>query len=358
MGGMGVRRDRHVPANEPHHRRLRRRAKGMCRRAEARLRLDDAGDLHQWAQSLVLINPGETNKLLMKAPDGSLVPVTFTKADQGFAIGPKRRYLARSVAGHAWDSKWFGKFDYVWSKTWGNDEGPVSTYSQQSGSYESLTTAWDFPERMDYSNGILPNSRKHQFKIYGAYQIIPDWTVGANVYIPPARRACAAATTVRQSRCTVPTRITAAACRCRRVRSDSAAGPRTEYGPGLQPCAGRSQARFQRRGVQRAQQQSRCSITMYTDRPTVPTRTMHRSRIRGRRAASDSPSPTISECSNHLSPTPGQVPGFFARCELCLVLPWRRRPRRHEDQPDPCTPAAAAVVGRHTHAGQGAKGIG
>jgi len=138
----------------------------------------------QWAQSLVLINPGVTNKLLMKAPDGSLVPVNFTKEDQGFKLGPKRRYLSLDLSlEHAWNDKWFGKFDYVWSKTWGNDEGPVSTYSQQSGSYESLTTAWDFPERMEYSNGILPNSRKHQFKIYGAYQIFPDWTVGANAYI-------------------------------------------------------------------------------------------------------------------------------------------------------------------------------
>jgi hypothetical protein len=138
----------------------------------------------QYAQSLILINPGVTNKILMKAPDGSLVPVNFSKEDQGFKLGPKRRYLSLDLSlEHAWNNNWFGKFDYVWSKTWGNDEGPVSTYSQQSGSYESITTAWDFPERMDYSNGILPNSREHQFKIFGAYQVYPDWTVGANIYI-------------------------------------------------------------------------------------------------------------------------------------------------------------------------------
>ncbi|MGN6313175.1 MAG: TonB-dependent receptor [Rhodanobacteraceae bacterium] len=137
-----------------------------------------------WAQSLILINPGETSKILMKAPDGSLVPVTLTKADQGFTRGPERRYYSIDLSlEHVWDGKWFAKFDYVFSRTWGNDEGPVSTYSQQSGSYESLTTAWDFPERMDYSYGILPNDRRHQFKIYGAYAITPDWTVGANLYM-------------------------------------------------------------------------------------------------------------------------------------------------------------------------------
>ncbi|MFC5581684.1 TonB-dependent receptor [Rhodanobacter terrae] len=141
-------------------------------------------DCDQYAQSLVLINPGETSDLLMKSPDGKLVPVTFTRQDQGFTKGPERRYYSLDLSlEHAWDGKWFGKFDYVFSRTWGNDEGPVSTYSQQGGSYESLTTAWDFPERMEWSSGVLPNSRKHQFKIYGAYAITPDWTVGANLYI-------------------------------------------------------------------------------------------------------------------------------------------------------------------------------
>jgi outer membrane receptor for ferrienterochelin and colicin len=137
----------------------------------------------QWAQSLVLINPGLTEHLLMKSPSGALVPVTFSEADQGFTEGPKRYYYSVDLSlTHAWDGKWFAKFDYVWSQTFGNTEGPVSTYSQQSGSYESLTTAWDFPERMQYSYGFLPNDRRNQFKLYGAYAINKDWTVGANLY--------------------------------------------------------------------------------------------------------------------------------------------------------------------------------
>jgi len=137
-----------------------------------------------WAQSLVLINPGVTNNLFMKAPDGSLVPVTLTPADQNFPRGPTRKYYSVDLSlSHEWDGKWFAKFDYVWSQTIGNTEGPVSTYSQQSGSYESLTTAWDFPERMEYSYGFLPNDRRNQFKIYGAYAINKDWTVGANLYV-------------------------------------------------------------------------------------------------------------------------------------------------------------------------------
>jgi len=137
-----------------------------------------------WAQSLVLVNPGTTNHILMLAPDGSLVPVTLSAKDQQFPRGPTRKYYAVDLSlSHVWDGKWFAKIDYVWSQTIGNTEGPVSTYSQQSGSYESITTAWDFPLRMENSYGMLPNDRRNTFKIYGAYAITPDWTVGGNLYI-------------------------------------------------------------------------------------------------------------------------------------------------------------------------------
>lgn len=142
-------------------------------------------DCADYSTSLVLINPGETQNLLMKGADKeSLVPVTFTREDQGFTQGPKRHHYSLNLSlAHEWDGKWFAKLDYVFSRTWGNTEGPVSTYSQQSGSYESLTTAWDFPERMEYSSGVLPNDRKHQFKLHGAVALTPEWLVGANWYV-------------------------------------------------------------------------------------------------------------------------------------------------------------------------------
>jgi hypothetical protein len=136
----------------------------------------------QWAQGLLMINPGETQKIWMNGPDGKLHPVTFTKEDQGVKDGPVRRYYSIDLSlGHEWDDKWTAKLDYVFSKAWGNTEGPVSTYSQQSGSY--LTTAWDFAERMEYSMGELPGSRRHQFKAYGAYALTKELTAGGNMYV-------------------------------------------------------------------------------------------------------------------------------------------------------------------------------
>jgi hypothetical protein len=142
-----------------------------------------ADSCSQWAQGLLMINPGETQQIWMTGPDSDkLYPVTFTREDQGLDSGPVRRFYSIDFSlVHQWDDKWSAKFDYVFSKTWGNTEGPVSTYSQQSGSY--LTTAWDFPERMEYANGELPGSRRHQFKAHGAYAITEEWTAGANLYV-------------------------------------------------------------------------------------------------------------------------------------------------------------------------------
>jgi hypothetical protein len=36
---------------------------------------------------------------------------------------------------------------------------------------------------MEYSNGRLSNDRTHQFKLYGAYQITPEWNVSGQVVV-------------------------------------------------------------------------------------------------------------------------------------------------------------------------------
>lgn len=140
------------------------------------------GSCANWTPSLLLINPGETAHVQLGSPDGGLVPVVMTKEDQGFKRSPKRQYYSIDFSlGHQWDGKWALKIDYLLSRTWGNTQGPVSTYSQQSGT--NLTTDWDFPERMEYSYGDMPGDRRHQIKIYGAYGINEEWTIGANAYI-------------------------------------------------------------------------------------------------------------------------------------------------------------------------------
>jgi hypothetical protein len=138
----------------------------------------------QWIQSPVMVNPGVDQKIYVKAPDGSLRLINWTAEDQTFEMGPKRNYYALDLSiTHVWDGKWFGKIDYVFSKLYGNDAGPVGPMYESSGVVAYLTAVWAYPRIMDNSNGVLGTDRTHSLKIYGAYAINPDWIVGANVWI-------------------------------------------------------------------------------------------------------------------------------------------------------------------------------
>ncbi|MGH8154654.1 MAG: TonB-dependent receptor [Rhodanobacteraceae bacterium] len=138
----------------------------------------------QWVQSPVMINPGVDQKIYLKAPDGTLRLVDWTAQDQTFQMGPKRNYYSLDLSlAHEWDGKWFAKFDYVFSRLYGNDAGPVGPLYESSGVVAYLTAVWAYPRIMDNSNGLLGTNRKHSFKIYGAYAITPDWIVGANIWI-------------------------------------------------------------------------------------------------------------------------------------------------------------------------------
>ena len=133
----------------------------------------------------VLINPGTTQVLLVNDPDGtSLDRVVVTNADQKFDMPPKRHYYSIDLSlSHEWDGKWFGKIDYVFSRAYGNTEGPVDSSIGQGGNSVSITEQWDYWQLMNYSNGLLLNDQKHQLKIFGAYALTPEWTVGANLFI-------------------------------------------------------------------------------------------------------------------------------------------------------------------------------
>jgi len=47
----------------------------------------------------------------------------------------------------------------------------------------SATVDWDYGQVMEHSNGTLANDRKHQLKIYGSYQLAPEWMLSGNIFI-------------------------------------------------------------------------------------------------------------------------------------------------------------------------------
>ena len=79
----------------------------------------------------------------------------------------------------AWDGVWMLNAAYTWAHSWGNNEGYVRSDNGQDDA--GLTTLFDQPGLLDNAYGDLPNDRRHQVKLYGAYAVTEDLTLGANL---------------------------------------------------------------------------------------------------------------------------------------------------------------------------------
>ncbi|MEO8998043.1 MAG: TonB-dependent receptor [Rhodanobacter sp.] len=133
-------------------------------------------------QGSYLINPGSTNTFEIPKLAGGYYSVPVTWKEFGFNTTLKRKYYGLDLfLEHPFDGKWFGKVDYLYSKSYGNSEGQVRSDIGQTD--VSATVDWDYAEVMDYANGNLANDRRHQLKVFGAYQVAPEWNVSGNLQV-------------------------------------------------------------------------------------------------------------------------------------------------------------------------------
>jgi hypothetical protein len=99
----------------------------------------------------------------------------------GFPKMKRGYYALDSYVEHAFANNWYGKLEYVFSRSYGNAEGQLdSDLGQQD---VSTTESWDFPEIMEGTNGPLPNDRTHAIKAYGYWQMTPEWLFGINANV-------------------------------------------------------------------------------------------------------------------------------------------------------------------------------
>ena len=118
---------------------------------------------------------------------GSYLRQKVSSEELGF--GPlKRTYDALDLfLERKWDGKWQARFDYTWSKSRGNSEGPANSDTGQGSNPHDNGVAtsqnWDAWQIMAFADGYLPNDRRHQLKAHAAYALTPEWMVSANVRI-------------------------------------------------------------------------------------------------------------------------------------------------------------------------------
>ena len=144
----------------------------------------------------ILVNPGRVNTVRYMTTSGKYStykwdPKTATDGFvTGFPAAYRNYYSLEEALEHPWDGKWMAKVDYVFSKSYGTTEGPTQSATGQISSAQpggggqsgSITTAWDYPALMQYSNGEQPNSHRHTLKAYGSYALTSEWLL-SGLYI-------------------------------------------------------------------------------------------------------------------------------------------------------------------------------
>jgi len=125
------------------------------------------------------INPGQANTFAVQDPSGAFHNVTLSNAEMGFPHAKRKYYSLEAFLEHPFDGRWYGKVDYVFSRSYGNSEGQGQSNIRAIGGTQNVD--WDFPALMVYSNGPQGNDHTHQIKAYGYYQVSPAWLVSANL---------------------------------------------------------------------------------------------------------------------------------------------------------------------------------
>jgi outer membrane receptor protein involved in Fe transport len=130
-------------------------------------------------QGSYLFNPGRSSDFLVPNTNGGYYTAHVTNADFGFPHLKRNYYGLEMYLEHPFDGKWYGKVDYLYSKSYGNSEGQVRSDIGQTD--VSATVDWDYPSLMVYSNGELSNSRRHTIKAYGSYQLTDEFLLSGNI---------------------------------------------------------------------------------------------------------------------------------------------------------------------------------
>ncbi|MYN01485.1 TonB-dependent receptor [Pseudoduganella sp. DS3] len=140
-----------------------------------------------------IFNPGKDVTIWVDGHDAAGNPIVsgkgkyanFSAAEIG-SPKAKREYTALDMfLEHPLRNGWYGRINYTLSRSKGNMEGQTRSDTGQTD--VGTSAGWDYPEFAANSEGLLPNDRKHQLKLFGFYQLTPEISVGGNALIQSGR---------------------------------------------------------------------------------------------------------------------------------------------------------------------------
>lgn len=134
----------------------------------------------------VLTNPGKPLTFAWDLNgDGTLDPVDFTGAETGYPEATRKYFALEAYFEKSFADNWYLRGSYTFSRNYGNSEGYVRSDNGQDDA--GLTTQFDYPVLTVGASGDLPNERRHQLKVFGAYRFTPTIRVSANAVIQSGR---------------------------------------------------------------------------------------------------------------------------------------------------------------------------
>lgn len=134
----------------------------------------------------VLTNPGNDMDIAIDLDgDGVLEEISLSATELGYPDSIRKYNAVEFTLDRAFDGIWFMQASYTWSKSYGNNEGYVRSDNGQDDA--GLTTLFDQPGLLDNGFGNLPNDRRHQLKVFGAWQFLPDWRASGIVNLASGR---------------------------------------------------------------------------------------------------------------------------------------------------------------------------
>ncbi len=142
----------------------------------------DVSDIWDGFHQYVLTNPNSDMRIgttELPGAEGELVYMDLSAEELGYPDSIRKYAAVDFMWQRAWDGVWMLNAAYTWSHNWGNNEGYVRSDNGQDDA--GLTTLFDQPGLLDNAYGDLPNDRRHQVKLYGAYAVTEDLTLGANL---------------------------------------------------------------------------------------------------------------------------------------------------------------------------------
>jgi len=133
-----------------------------------------------------IFNPGQSNTFRIDMTgNGDYQDIRLSKKELGFPDLKRRYYALDTYLEHRFNNQWYGKLQYIFSRSYGNSEGLLKSDIGQLD--PSVTQDWDSPEITMDANGPLPNDRTHVIKAFGYFQPSERWLFSSNFTVASGR---------------------------------------------------------------------------------------------------------------------------------------------------------------------------